>query len=539
MIPLLPLTKLDISDSGAVSHKTTIRKRPNPSSQNTSMNSSMNPTNLLNSSLFAPVRSTSHKQKESLTSRHDESKHFSFSSSGAKLPMSKLSPQKGIAVPAETPREVLELPLPASAILKHFKGQLSLYEQGEILNFPDVYYLGKNAERTRTSSSFDDERGDYRTIIGEHICYRYELISPLGRGSFGQVYKAYDHKHSEEVALKIIRNKSRFHRQAVIEVKVLKHLREADAEGRYNVVHLRNYFVFRKHVCIAFELMNINLYDFIKGNQFRGLSVGLVRRFAVQILQCLRLLQKAHIIHCDLKPENILLKQAHRSGIKVIDFGSSCYDNETVYTYIQSRFYRAPEIILGLPYTGAIDMWSFGCILAELYCGFPLFPGESEHDQLLCIMEVKGLPPDELMAKATRRKMFFDSNLKPIVKPNSKGKVRLPNSKHLSEVIRCSDAAFLDFLNRALDWVPENRLTPEEAFRHCWLAEALQKSGDSSQITPRQRSVQPAMQAFLRTKENHKTKFSLGEVDPTMTSYVNIKKLPHSTRNTDSRGFVF
>lgn len=97
-------------------------------------------------------------------------------------------------------------------------------------------------------------------------------------------------------------------------------------------------------------------------------------------------------MHCDLKPENILLEIPHRSRIKVIDFGSSCFLKDRLYTYIQSRFYRAPEIILGIPYTMAIDVWSFGCILAEMVNGFPLFPGDSEHDQLQCIMEVIGIP---------------------------------------------------------------------------------------------------------------------------------------------------
>mmetsp|Transcript_12993 Transcript_12993/g.24113 ORF Transcript_12993/g.24113 Transcript_12993/m.24113 type:complete len:613 (+) Transcript_12993:476-2314(+) len=539
-IPLLPLTKLNTSDSGPTSLKTTSRKRQvNPTSQNTSMNTSVNPLGLGNTSLFVPVRSTPRKSKESLTARHAESKHFSFTSSQAKLPMPKLSP-RDIIVPEvyETQTEDLQLPLPPSAILKNFKSYLTLYEQGEILNHSEVYYLGKNAERTRTSSSFDDDRGDYRAIIGEHICYRYELLVPLGRGSFGQVFKAYDHKHKEEVALKVIRNKSRFHRQAVIEVKILKHLREADNEGRYNVVHLRNYFVFRKHVCIVFELMSMNLYDFIKGNQFRGLSLGLVRRFAVQIMQCLRLLHKTHIIHCDLKPENILLKQTHRSGIKVIDFGSSCYEDETVYTYIQSRFYRAPEIILGLPYTKAIDMWSFGCILAELYCGFPLFPGENEHEQLLCIMEVKGLPPPDVMLQATRKKLFFDASLKPVVKPNSRGKVRFPSSKSLGDAIRCSDPAFVDFVDRALDWNPETRMTPDEAFRHTWILEAQQKSTNTSQMTPRQRSAQPTKN-LSKTKENHRSKFSLCEVDPVLASHLLTKKQPQTTRNAENRNFVF
>ena len=79
----------------------------------------------------------------------------------------------------------------------------------------------------------------------------------------------------------------------------------------------------------------------------------------------------------------------------------------TVYTYIQSRFYRAPEVILGLPYTTAIDMWSLGCIVAELYTGYPLFPGENEVEQLACIMEVFGVPPAHVLQPATRRKLFF------------------------------------------------------------------------------------------------------------------------------------
>lgn len=79
----------------------------------------------------------------------------------------------------------------------------------------------------------------------------------------------------------------------------------------------------------------------------------------------------------------------------------------SVYTYIQSRFYRSPEVILGLPYSMPIDMWSFGCILAELYTGYPLFPGENEVEQLACIMEVLGLPSGNVLDQATRRRLFF------------------------------------------------------------------------------------------------------------------------------------
>jgi len=104
-------------------------------------------------------------------------------------------------------------------------------------------------------------------------------------------------------------------------------------------------------------------------------------------------MKKLKIIHCDLKPENIILKNPNRTAIKIIDFGSSCFEKEKIYTYIQSRFYRAPEIILGIPYTFAIDMWSFGCILFELCKGFPLFCSENEAEHIQCVMEIRGVPP--------------------------------------------------------------------------------------------------------------------------------------------------
>lgn len=99
-----------------------------------------------------------------------------------------------------------------------------------------------------------------------------------------------------------------------------------------------------------------------------------------QILDALIVLRDASIIHCDLKPENILLAPPAASGgalgqLKLIDFGSACFEHRTVYSYIQSRFYRSPEVLLGLSYSTAIDMWSFGCVAAELFLGLPLFPG--------------------------------------------------------------------------------------------------------------------------------------------------------------------
>ena len=216
-------------------------------------------------------------------------------------------------------------------------------------------------------------------------------------------------------------------------------------------------------------MLSMNLYQFLKLNKFQGLSLTLIKRFAVQILQSLVLLQKNNIIHCDLKPENILLKQSNRSAVKVIDFGSSCYTDKKIYTYIQSRFYRAPEIILGVNYSLSIDIWSFACILVELLTGQPLFPGENETQQLLCIMEYLGPPPQEMLARATRKKVFFDSEGRAKVVTDSKGRVKRPAGKSLAGLLRGTDESFCNLIQGCLFWDPSARLTAQQALTNDWI----------------------------------------------------------------------
>ena len=166
----------------------------------------------------------------------------------------------------------------------------------------------------------------------------------------------------------------------------------------------------------------------------------------------LEFLRKQNIIHCDLKPENILLKEYNKSGIKMIDFGSSCFQDETIYTYIQSRYYRAPEITLGISYGHYIDTWSIGCILAELFTGVPVFPGENEFEQMKYMIDTLGMPPRTMMQRGSRRSVFFDED----GHVNSSVKATSTTldifCKPLKE--RIEDADFLDFIESFLKWVP-------------------------------------------------------------------------------------
>ncbi|KAG0169252.1 dual specificity protein kinase yak1 [Apophysomyces sp. BC1021] len=195
----------------------------------------------------------------------------------------------------------------------------------------------------------------------------------------------------------------------MMEVAILEMLNlRYDSEDKHHILRLKDTFIHRKHLCLVFELMSVNLYELIKQNQFRGLSTNLVRVFTAQILDALTVLNEARIIHCDLKPENILLKNLESPTIKVIDFGSACHEVQTMYTYIQSRFYRSPEVLLGLPYTSAIDMWSLGCIATELFLGLPLFPGSSEYNQLSRIVEMLGVPPSYMIEMGKNAHRYFE-----------------------------------------------------------------------------------------------------------------------------------
>lgn len=204
-------------------------------------------------------------------------------------------------------------------------------------------------ERKLYNDGYDDDNHDYIVKNGEKFLDRYEIDSLIGKGSFGQVVKAFDHEEQNHVAIKIIKNKKPFLNQAQIEVKLLEMMNRADAENKYyigkwsfyhkqtSVIHeikfdvcfavkLKRHFMWRNHLCLVFELLSYNLYDLLRNTNFRGVSLNLTRKFAQQLCTALLFLStpELNIIHCDLKPENILLCNPKRSAIKIVDFGSSC-----------------------------------------------------------------------------------------------------------------------------------------------------------------------------------------------------------------------
>ena len=310
-----------------------------------------------------------------------------------------------------------------------------------------------------------------------------------------------------------------------------------DPHNKHSMVNFTQSFYFRAHLCISTELLGMNLYEFIKCHDFRGFSLKIIRRFAKQLLSSLVLLKSRNVIHCDLKPENVLLAHPARSEIKVIDFGSSCLENEKVYTYIQSRFYRSPEVILGMTYGIPIDMWSLGCILAELLTGYPIFPGEDEREQLACIMEVFGPPEKHLIEKSTRKKLFFDSLGKPRVTVSSKGKRRRPSSKSLQQALKCDDEAFLDFIGRCLRWDPDRRIKPDDAINHEFITgKSAKVAAAAAAARPRTAPSNPSasLKRYNSLSQAPSNNLSRPLPDPPGTSLKPGSGLRVSTSNTSS-----
>ena len=244
------------------------------------------------------------------------------------------------------------IPITASQALIQYASDLTQYERDEIVMFENIYFLGRGCKKL--NGKYTEPKGDYIAVIGDHIAYRYEIIKLLGKGEFGQVFECLDKKEQERVAIKIIKNKARFRRAGDAENQLLDFLMSRD-DGDCIVKKL-NSFEFRGHLCIVFELLSISLYELAERNHFQGLRVNLVKRIAVQLLITLKTLHSANIVHCDLKPENILLKYENKSSIKLIDFGSACPVTCQVFDYVQSRFYRAPEVLLGCGYDEKIDI---------------------------------------------------------------------------------------------------------------------------------------------------------------------------------------
>ncbi|KAK1933154.1 protein kinase domain containing protein [Babesia divergens] len=250
---------------------------------------------------------------------------------------------------------------------------------------------------------------------GDLLVSRYLVVELLGSTSFSMVVKAHDDVTGEYVCVKISMPETID--QAIDEINLLTILNAKNPQEARAIVQLKDYFYFRGCIFTVLELLGPNLYEATRDlykkrkvqltplvaredqnnldlDDKQGWALGTIRQIAIDVLTSLKYMHDMGIINCDLKPENIVLNSGDASPfVKLIDFGSSCYIQEQLSNYIQSRSYRAPEVILGLPYDTQIDLWSLGCLLVEIYMQRILFPSDNNATLMASMISLLGVPP--------------------------------------------------------------------------------------------------------------------------------------------------
>ncbi|RVX04317.1 Serine/threonine-protein kinase AFC2 [Vitis vinifera] len=302
----------------------------------------------------------------------------------------------------------------------------------------------------------DDKDGHFMFALGENLTSRYKIHRKIGEGTFGQVLECWDR------------------------------------ETRRCCGQIRNWFDYRNHICIVFEMLGPSLYDFLRKNNYRSFPVDLVREIGNNFMHDL------HLIHTDLKPENILFvspeyvkvsdykvttrspkdgicykKLPRSSAIKVIDFGSTAFECQDHSYIVSTRHYRAPEVILGLGWSYPCDMWSVGCILVELCSGEALFQTHENLEHLAMMERVLGPIPPHMLKRVDRhaekyvRKGRLDWPEGAISRESIKAVMKLPRLPNLvMQHVDHSAGDLIDLLQGLLRYDPSNRLTPQDALRH-------------------------------------------------------------------------
>ncbi|KAG2601695.1 hypothetical protein PVAP13_5KG605800 [Panicum virgatum] len=343
-------------------------------------------------------------------------------------------------------------------------------------NFHQEYEVFELRIIHRKNRTGFEENKDFPIVLNSVIAGRYYVTEYLGSAAFSKVVQAHDLQTGMDVCLKIIKNDKDFFDQSLDEIKLLKFVNKYDPLDEHHVLRLYDYFYHQEHLFIVTELLRANLYEFQKYNQESGgevyFTLPRIQVIARQCLEALVYLHHLRIIHCDLKPENILIKSYSRCEIKVIDLGSSCFLTDNLCLYVQSRSYRAPEVILGLPYDQRIDIWSLGCILAELYTGEVLFPNEPVPMMLAQMIGIVGPIDMEMLELGQETQKYFTDDYDLFTKNEETDQLEylIPERSSLRRHLQCPDSEFVDFLSYLLQINPRKRPTADEALQHPWLS---------------------------------------------------------------------
>ncbi|XP_059674834.1 cyclin-dependent kinase-like 5 [Gavia stellata] len=287
-----------------------------------------------------------------------------------------------------------------------------------------------------------------------NVMNKFEILGVVGEGAYGVVLKCRHKETHEIVAIKKFKDSEENEEVKETTLRELKMLRTLKQE---NIVELKEAFRRRGKLYLVFEYVEKNMLELLE-EMPNGVPPEKVKSYIYQLIKAIHWCHKNDIVHRDIKPENLLI--SHNDVLKLCDFGFarnlSEGSNANYTEYVATRWYRSPELLLGAPYGKAVDMWSVGCILGELSDGQPLFPGESEIDQLFTIQKVLGPLPAEQM------KLFYSN-------PRFHG-LRFPAVNHPQSLERrylgILSGVLLDLMKNLLKLDPADRYLTEQCLNH-------------------------------------------------------------------------
>ncbi|XP_043261059.1 dual specificity protein kinase CLK2 isoform X1 [Colletes gigas] len=395
----------------------------------------------------------------------------------------------------------------------------------------------QDAISPRPLSVEDDEEGHLVYQSGDILENRYKVLATLGAGTFGKVVKVKDLQMDHVMALKIIKNVEKYREAAKLEINALEKIATKDPEGQHLCVKMLDWFNYHGHMCIAFEMLGLSVFDFLvrilhtrdgmtsvsnvtvscsqRDNHYQPYPLEHVRHIGYQLCYAVKFLHDNKLTHTDLKPENILfvdsdyekvynnkkrkeIKRIKRTDIRLIDFGSATFDHEHHSTIVSTRHYRAPEVILELGWSQPCDVWSIGCILFELYLGITLFQTHDNREHLAMMERILGTIPHR-MARKTKTKYFYHGKLDWDEK-SSAGRFVRDNCKPLHRCMLTDDEEhrqLFDLIQKMLEYEPAQRIVLKDALVHPFFDALpvnqrlpdLRAAGDSQQSHERSHSL--------------------------------------------------